>query len=170
MSTRSRHGDRRRALALLYEADLRDGDPVALLTRGHQDTTAADRVPDDGSAQPVVAPGPFAVALVEGVAGRRTELDALITRYARGWSLERMPVVDRNLLRLGLWELTSSDVPVAVVIDEAVELANELSTPDSGRFVNGVLAAVARDEPQVAAARAAANGDAAAAGAPADAE
>lgn len=103
-------------------------------------------------------PAPFSVTLLEGIAHRTPELDALIATYARGWSIERMPVVDRNLLRLGLWELVASDVPVAVVIDEAVELANELSTPDSGRFINGVLAAVARSEDDVTAARAP-NGD-----------
>lgn len=107
-------------------------------------------------------PAPFSVALLEGIAHRTAQLDTLIATYARGWSIERMPVVDRNLLRLGLWELVASDVPVAVVIDEAVELANELSTPDSGRFINGVLAAVARGEDEVTAARAGAgapNGD-----------
>jgi N utilization substance protein B len=96
----------------------------------------------------------FTVALVEGVAERRDELDALISRYARGWTIDRMPIVDRNVLRLGLWELIASAVPVAVVIDEAVELANELSTSESGRFVNGVLAQVSRSERSVASARA----------------
>jgi N utilization substance protein B len=64
-----------------------------------------------------------------------------------------MPIVDRNVLRVGLWELVASQVPVAVVIDEAVELANELSTPDSGRFVNGVLAQVYRSERDIVAER-----------------
>jgi N utilization substance protein B len=137
MATTSRHADRQRALALLYEADLRGDDPLTVLAR-----SAAD--------EPVE---PFTVTLVEGVAQRRDELDALISRYARGWSIDRMPIVDRNLLRLGLWELVASDVPVAVVIDEAVELANELSTPDSGRFVNGVLAQVCRSERGIASAR-----------------
>lgn len=99
----------------------------------------------------------FTVTLVEGVAGTRARLDELIETYARGWTIDRMPVVDRNLLRLALWELLASDVPVAVVIDEAVELAHELSTPDSGRFVNGVLAQVARSEPAVTTARAGGN-------------
>lgn len=136
--TSSRHADRQRAVALLYEADVRD-DPVdVVLARAEQS--------DD-------PPTPFAVALVTGVGAVRAELDRLIAAYARDWSLARMPIVDRNLLRLGLWELTASDVPVAVVIDEAVELANELSTAESGRFVNGVLAQVARSEEGVAAAR-----------------
>lgn len=138
MATTSRHADRRRAVALLYEADLRSDDPRAVLARSTADEPA----------------GPFTVTLVEGVADRRAELDALISRYAHGWNIERMPIVDRNLLRLGLWELIASEVPVAVIIDEAVELANELSTPDSGRFVNGVLAQVYRSEREIVSARA----------------
>ena len=142
MATTSRHADRLRAVALLYEADLRGEDPRVVLTRSARE-------------EPVE---PFTVTLVDGVTDRRAELDALIARYARGWSIERMPIVDRNILRLALWELVASDVPVAVVIDEAVELANELSTPDSGRFVNGVLAQVSRSEQDVVSARA--DGDA----------
>jgi len=142
MATTSRHADRLRAVALLYEADLRGEDPRVVLARSARE-------------EPVE---PFTVTLLEGVTDRRAELDALIGRYARGWSIERMPIVDRNILRLALWELVASDVPVAVVIDEAVELANELSTPDSGRFVNGVLAQVSRSEHDVVAARA--DGDA----------
>lgn len=140
---RSRHADRQRAVALLYEADLRGADPLDVL---------AGNVDGD-------PPAPFTATLVEGVAAARDELDRLIGAYARGWSIDRMPIVDRNLLRVGVWELIHSDVPVAVAIDEAVELANELSTPDSGRFVNGVLAQVARRESGVAAARAAPTAD-----------
>jgi N utilization substance protein B len=136
--TSSRHADRQRAVALLYEADMRADDVGEVIARA------------EASEDP---PAPFATSLVRGVAGRLGELDELIEAYARGWTVARMPVVDRNLLRLGLWELVASDTPVAVVIDEAVELANELSTPDSGRFVNGVLAQVARSEATVAAAR-----------------
>jgi len=134
----SRHAERQRAVALLYEADLRGDDPADVLAR-------SDETDDP--------PAAFTVELVTGVAGARGELDRLIEAYARGWTIERMPVVDRNLLRIGLWELIGSDVPVAVVIDEAVELANELSTPDSGRFINGLLAQVARSEDQVTAMR-----------------
>ena len=136
--TGSRHADRQRAVALLYEADVRDDDLRDVLARAVDDEDP---------------PGSFARTLVAGVAAKRERIDELIAAYARGWTIERMPVVDRNLLRLGLWELIASDTPVAVVIDEAVELANELSTPDSGRFVNGVLAQVARSEAGVAAVR-----------------
>src|SRR6476646_854560 len=82
--------------------------------------------------------------LVEGVEANGPELDQLIAAHARNWSLERMPAIDRNLLRLALYELKDRpDVPVAVVIDEAVELAKRFSTDDSGRFVNGMLSAIA---------------------------
>ncbi len=123
----SRHDARRRALEVLYQADLRErlDDLVA------------------GAGLPA-----FAAELVNGVARRRGELDVLITTHAHDWKLSRMPVLDRNVLRIGAWELLHSDVPTAVVINEAVELAKELSTDDSGRFVNGVLARIAAGRPQ----------------------
>jgi N utilization substance protein B len=83
--------------------------------------------------------------LADGVEQGRAEIDALIASHSKGWTLERMPAIDRTILRIATYELVSrSDTPVAVVIDEAVELAKRFSTDDSGRFVNGVLAAVAR--------------------------
>ena len=84
--------------------------------------------------------------LVRGVAEHRERLDEAIAAKATGWPLARMPVLDLNVLRLGAFELAERpDVPVAVVIDEAVELAKRFSTDDSGRFVNGVLSALARE-------------------------
>lgn len=75
------------------------------------------------------------------------EIDTIIATYSESWALDRMPVIDRNLLRIGIFEIRYlEDVPHAVTIDEAVELAKTYSTPDSGRFVNGVLAAVAADD------------------------
>lgn len=129
MSQRSRHSARKRALDVLYEADLKEiGVPGVLA-----DHLRADDPPPD-----------FAVALVRGVHRHRADLDGLIEAHARDWKLSRMPVIDRNLLRMGLYELLYADeVPTAVAIDEAVELAKELSTDDSGRFVNGLLARVA---------------------------
>jgi N utilization substance protein B len=92
-----------------------------------------------------VAPEPLASLLVEGVEDHRAEIDALLTDHARGWTLERMPVIDRTVLRIATYELLDRpDVPTAVVIDEAVELAKRFSTDDSGRFVNGMLAAIAK--------------------------
>jgi len=83
--------------------------------------------------------------LADGVEHGRVDIDALIASHSKGWTLERMPAIDRTILRIATYELVSrTDTPVAVIIDEAVELAKRFSTDDSGRFVNGVLAAVAR--------------------------
>lgn len=83
--------------------------------------------------------------LADGVEERRAHIDDLIASHSKGWTLERMPAIDRTILRIGTFELVErADTPVAVVIDEAVELAKRFSTDDSGRFVNGVLAAIAR--------------------------
>jgi N utilization substance protein B len=118
---------RERALSLLYEAEMKDqpvGEVLATLA---------------------VAPDPFAVALVEGVSARAEQIDALVADASHGWDLPRMPVLDRSILRLATYELVAEpDIPVAVVIDEAVELANQFSTELSGKFVNGVLSTVAR--------------------------
>jgi transcription antitermination protein NusB len=127
----SRSKARKRAVDFLYEADQRDIDAVTLV---------ADRV---GS--PDVPPvGEYTITLVEGVTANRERIDELLTQHAEGWSLSRMPAVDRSVLRLGLYELLwSDDVPPAVAIDEAVELVKALSTDDSPRFVNGVLGRIA---------------------------
>ncbi|CAN5722812.1 transcription antitermination factor NusB [soil metagenome] len=119
---------RERALYLLYEAH----------TKGIS--------PEDALALQLIEPDELTVALVNGVGGRLADLDAAIGAKAKGWSLVRMPVLDLSVLRLGTFELMERHhVPVAVVIDEAVELAKRFSTDDSGRFVNGVLAALARE-------------------------
>lgn len=124
----SRRAARERAMSLLYEAEAKGQGPEAVL-----------------AALPV-GPDPFVVELVEGVARHRQEIDGLISRFSIDWPLARMPAVDRNLLRLAVFELTHRpDTPVGVVIDEAVELAKRFSTDDSGRFVNGVLSAVAAE-------------------------
>ncbi len=132
---RSRRAARKRALDVLYEADLK-GRPIPTVLAAHLDPDAEDPLPD------------FSVALVRGVHRHRDELDALIETHARDWKLSRMPVVDRNLIRIGLYEiLHDPEVPAAVAINEAVELAKELSTDDSGRFVNGILGRVAEEQP-----------------------
>jgi N utilization substance protein B len=118
---------RERALSLLYEAEAKSTDGGAVL-----------------AALPV-RPDPLAVVLVEGVTAHAEQIDALLVAHARGWTLERMPVIDRTLLRIATYELIDRpDVPTAVVIDEAVTLAKRFSTDDSGRFVNGMLSAIAR--------------------------
>jgi N utilization substance protein B len=117
---------RERALGLLYEAEIRAVAP--------SDVLGELTVPADD----------FAVTLVSGVESHAAEIDAVVSTHAAGWALERMPALDRALLRLATFELMHlPEIPVAVVIDEAVELAKGYSTEDSGRYVNGVLAAVA---------------------------
>lgn len=128
---------RKRAVDLLYEADLRGSDVLALL---------AERV---ALADPPI--GDFTVELIEGIAAHRAAIDELLGRYAESWTLERMPGVDRAILRLGAYELLfGAEVPAAVAIDEAVELARLLSTDDSPRFVNGVLGRMNREHPSTA--------------------
>lgn len=117
---------RKRAVDVLFEADQR-GVPAL-------DVLAARQA----AADPVL--NPYTVTIVLGVVERRERLDELISTYAQGWSLERMPAVDRALLRLGAWEVLFSDeVPDAVAVDEAITLARSLSTDDSPTFVAGLL-------------------------------
>jgi N utilization substance protein B len=121
---------RRRALDILFESELR-----GLPTGG----TLADR---QAAGHPPISD--YTAELVRGVAEHADEIDQAIATHAAGWSLDRMPAVDRNLLRIGVYELRyEPDIPNAVVLSEAVSLARELSTDDSGSFVNGVLAAIA---------------------------
>jgi transcription antitermination protein NusB len=118
---------RRRALDVLFEADQRGNDPRVVL--GERIRAAQPPVPE------------YTVQVVEGVLEYRDRIDELISTYSQGWTLDRMPAVDRTLLRLGTWELLfNPDVPDAVAIDEAVELARTLSTDESPAFVNGLLA------------------------------
>ena len=127
---------RKRALDVLYEADLRESDALG---------TLAERV---RLAEPPV--NDYTVELVEGVQAHAGRIDEILAEYAEGWTVARMPDVDRAILRLGVYELLwRDDVPDAVAIDEAVELAKTLSTDESPRFVNGVLARVVRDHPAV---------------------
>jgi len=124
---------RKRAVDLVYEADLRGADPVTML---------AERI---ALADPPI--NNYTIELVEGVAEHRAAIDQLLSEYSEGWTLERMPGVDRAVLRIGLFELLwSPDVPDAVAIDEAVELAKTLSTNESPKFVNGILGRVLRDQ------------------------
>ncbi len=124
MSSRTRQ--RRAALQLLYEADIKGLDPSAV----------AQHAPE----------GSFTRALVEGVAANLVEIDERIGAAAQDWTVPRMPAVDRAVLRLACYELRpDSGTPPAVAIDEAVASVKELSTDESGRFVNGVLGRIARE-------------------------
>jgi len=122
----TRREARERALALAYERGQRAGSVADLL--------AAMPVPPDA----------YAARVVAGVEERQEEIDAIIGKFSAHWALERMPAVDRALLRIGVFELGwVAEVPAAVVISEAVELAKQYSTKDSGRFVNGLLGRIA---------------------------
>ncbi|GAA4381083.1 transcription antitermination factor NusB [Nocardioides caricicola] len=128
---------RKRALDVLFAAEL----------RGETATEALDRAIAEGE-------GPtndYTVVLVRGVEEHRTRIDEVLTEYAEGWTLQRMPAVDRNVLRLGVWELLyADDVPDGVAISEAMALVTDLSTDESPQFVNGVLGAVERNKATLA--------------------
>jgi len=125
---------RKRALDVLFECDLRSSDALE---------TLAQRL---AQAEPPV-PG-YTVTLVEGVVANRQRIDELIETYAVEWSLDRMPAVDRNLLRIGTYELLwLEETPDGVVLSEAVNLAQDLSTDQSASFVNGVLAKMLEEKP-----------------------
>lgn len=122
-----RHGRaaaRRHALELLHAADVSSRDPHALV--------------DEATA-------PYTVELIDGVTAERVRIDEVIEERAERWTIDRMPVVDRNVLRIAVYELLRTDLPTAVVIDQAVDLVKMLSTEESGRFVHGMLARIARD-------------------------
>jgi transcription antitermination protein NusB len=128
---------RKRAVDVLYEAGQRDGDALA---------TLKDRL---ALADPPVPE--YAVELVEGVTTNRVRIDELLSTYAEDWTLDRMPPVDLAILRLGVFELLwRDDVPDAVVVSEAVELAGSLSTDESPAFVNGLLARILMLKPSLA--------------------
>lgn len=134
MSARSKA--RKRALDVLFESEQRGVGALELLARRDAD--------------PEVVVNPYTAELVEGVVAHRARIDELIGTYAVGWSLDRMPAVDRTVLRLGVYEvLWSNDVPDAVAVDEAVELARSLSTDDSPSFVNGLLGRIVELKPML---------------------
>jgi N utilization substance protein B len=125
---------RKRALDILFESELQGLEVGATLAR---------RV---ATAQPPL--NEYAVTLVEGVVTHRARIDELVSTHATGWTLDRMPTVDRNVLRIGTFEiLYRDDVPDAVAISEAVALVRELSTDESPGFVNGLLAQIAAAKP-----------------------
>lgn len=130
---------RKLALDILFAAELRGEKPT--------DVLAARGRPNQDE------PAEFghAVRLIEGVQEHRARIDELLSTYATGWTLDRMPAVDRNILRMGAFELLwVDDVPDGVVVSEAVALATELSTEESPRFVNGLLSRLQRLKPSLA--------------------
>jgi N utilization substance protein B len=125
---------RKQALDLLYETDIRGTNLV--------ETLVSRDVPADGpDARPIRE---YTKELVNGVSENRRKIDELITTYAQGWDMDRLPAVDRNILRLGIYEiLWSTDVPTSVAIGESLVLAKELSSDDSSKYIHGVLGRIA---------------------------
>ena len=127
MSTRSKA--RKAALDLLYEGDIRKASASALMLQRITDVEYVFR--------------DFTKELIDGVEANRRKIDELITTHSQGWDMDRMPVIDRNILRLGIYELLwSKEVPEAVAISEALELAQTLSTEESSKYINGVLSKI----------------------------
>ncbi|RYC13801.1 transcription antitermination factor NusB [Nocardioides zhouii] len=124
---------RKRALDILFASELRSEDPVVALDRAIE---AGEGPTND-----------YTSTLVRGVAEHLTRIDEVLTTYSKGWTLARMPVVDRNVLRIGVYELLwgDADVPENVAVSEALHLVQDLSTDDSPAFVNGLLGSVLRD-------------------------
>jgi len=125
---------RKQALDLLFETDIRGTNVL--------ETLASRDIPAEGpDARPIRE---YTRELVVGVSDNRRKIDELITTYAQGWDMDRLPAVDRNILRLGIYEiLWSTDVPTSVAIDEALDLAKELSSDDSSKYIHGVLGRIA---------------------------
>lgn len=124
---------RKRALDILFASELRSEDPVVALDRAIE---AGEGPTND-----------YTSTLVRGVVEHQSRIDEVLTTYSKGWTLARMPVVDRNVLRIGVYELLwgDSDVPGTVAVSEAMHLVQDLSTDDSPAFVNGLLGSVMRD-------------------------
>jgi len=123
---------RKRALDILFAAEAQGAEALDLL------------VEQKGAGE---LNNPYTGTLVQGVIAQRERIDEILSQYAQGWTLDRMPAVDRNVLRLGAWELLyAADVPEHVALSEAVELVRELSTDESPAYVNGVLGSIQRDK------------------------
>ena len=124
---------RKRALDILFASELRSEDPVVALERAIE---AGEGPTND-----------YTTTLVRGVVEHRERIDEVLTTYSKGWTLTRMPAVDRNVLRIGVYELLwgDDDVPASVAVSEALHLVQDLSTDDSPAFVNGLLGSIQRD-------------------------
>ncbi|MUL84424.1 MULTISPECIES: transcription antitermination factor NusB [unclassified Mycolicibacterium] len=147
---RGRHQARKRAVDVLFEAEARGLTPEAV---------ADGRIALAEGDPEVSALNPYTVSVARGVTEHAAHIDDLISAHLQGWTLERLPAVDRAILRVAVWELLhAEDVPEPVAVDEAVELAKELSTDESPGFVNGVLGQVMLVTPQIRAASQAVQG------------
>ncbi|MBV8787044.1 MAG: transcription antitermination factor NusB [Mycobacterium sp.] len=147
---KGRHQARKRAVDLLFEAEARGLSPAELVNIR---TALAESNPD------VAALQPYTSTAAQGVGEHAAHIDDLISSHLQGWTLDRLPAVDRAILRVAVWELLyADDVPEPVAVDEAVQLAKELSTDESPAFVNGVLGHVMLVTPQIRAAAQAVRG------------
>jgi N utilization substance protein B len=147
---RGRHQARKRAVDLLFEAEARGITPAEAATSRE---ALAQKQSD------VSALNPYTVTVAQGVTQHAAHVDDLISAHLQGWTLDRLPAVDRAILRVAVWELLhADDVPEPVAVDEAVELAKHLSTDESPGFVNGVLGQIMLVTPQIRAAAAAIQG------------
>jgi N utilization substance protein B len=135
----SRHRSRRRALQVLYQWDLRQQPVEDAISAFYGTLYSEEEEPERPSRDE------FMEDLARGTAANAERIDHTITEKSARWRIERMPVVDRNLLRMGVYEMTQLSTPPAVVIDEALELARQFSGEESVSFINGVLDAVRRD-------------------------
>jgi N utilization substance protein B len=131
----SRRKSRQRALQILFYWDARRV-PITDALNAYYDTLYSDEHPERDS---------FVADLVQGTVGHLDDLDSRIMKHAENWRIERMPAVDRNILRLAVYEMVYGGAPAAVAIDEALELARKFSSEESVHFLNGVLDAVHRD-------------------------
>ena len=132
---------RKRALDVLYEADVRSINATEVLL-GQIDRRAADHEPELNA---------YVTSLVEGVVANQEQIDEILSTYSMGWTLDRMPAVDRAVLRIGTFEIIwADDVPDAVAVSEAVALVQDLSTEESASFVNGLLGRIIEIKPQLA--------------------
>jgi N utilization substance protein B len=131
----SRRKSRQRALQILFYWDARKV-PITDALNAYYDTLYSDEHPERDS---------FVADLVQGTVGHLDDLDSRIMKHAENWRIERMPAVDRNILRLAVYEMVYGGAPAAVAIDEALELARKFSSEESVHFLNGVLDAVHRD-------------------------
>ncbi|MCV7380142.1 N utilization substance protein B [Mycobacterium alsense] len=150
MPARGRHQARKRAVDLLFEAEARGLSPAEVVDV---------RTALAGAKRDVAPLHPYTTAVARGVGEHTAHIDDLIASHLQGWTLDRLPAVDRAILRVAVWELLyADDVPEPVAVDEAVQLAKELSTDESPGFVNGVLGQVMLVTPQIRAAARAVRG------------
>jgi N utilization substance protein B len=126
---------RRRAVETLYESDLR--------------AQSVDEALESLAARMQTPVNPYTESIVRGVSEHHDQIDETIATYAQGWTLDRMPAVDRAILRVGTWEVLWGEVPDGVALAEAVGLANDLSTDESGKYINGVLARIKDVKPRM---------------------